>query len=118
MSRRLAQRGQHDQALGRSRGGFSTKIHLKTDFDGLPGVHPAVHDWVSVDADSHSAPEVDEERMTFDHLEVGVFFAHARIVELGGILRVSAEEDERFVKLGRLGVARDPVGASDAVRLG
>src|SRR5271169_613310 len=29
-------RGQHDQALGRSRGGFSTKIHLKTDFDGLP----------------------------------------------------------------------------------
>jgi transposase len=30
------QRGQQDQALGRSRGGFSTKIHLKTDFDGLP----------------------------------------------------------------------------------
>ena len=29
-------RGQHDQALGRSRGGFSTKIHLKTDLDGLP----------------------------------------------------------------------------------
>ncbi len=29
-------RGQEDQALGRSRGGFSTKIHLKTDFDGLP----------------------------------------------------------------------------------
>jgi len=29
-------RGQHDQALGRSRGGFSTKIHLKTDFGGLP----------------------------------------------------------------------------------
>ncbi len=29
-------RGQHGQALGRSRGGFSTKIHLKTDFDGLP----------------------------------------------------------------------------------
>ena len=27
-------RGQHNQALGRSRGGFSTKIHLKTDFDG------------------------------------------------------------------------------------
>ena len=27
-------RGQHDQALGRSRGGFSTKIHLKTDFGG------------------------------------------------------------------------------------
>jgi hypothetical protein len=25
-----------DQALGRSRGGFSTKIHLKTDFGGLP----------------------------------------------------------------------------------
>ena len=24
-------RGQNDQALGRSRGGFSTKIHLKTD---------------------------------------------------------------------------------------
>ncbi|MGO9702046.1 MAG: IS5 family transposase [Xanthobacteraceae bacterium] len=33
-------RGQHDQALGRSRGGFSTKIHLKTDFGGLPiGFH-------------------------------------------------------------------------------
>ena len=31
-----AKRGQHDQALGRSRGGFSTKIHLKTDFGGLP----------------------------------------------------------------------------------
>jgi len=29
-------RGQQDQALGRSRGGFSTKIHLKTDFDGHP----------------------------------------------------------------------------------
>ena len=29
-------RGQHGQALGRSRGGFSTKIHLKTDFGGLP----------------------------------------------------------------------------------
>ena len=29
-------RGQHDQALGRSRGGFSTKIYLKTDFGGLP----------------------------------------------------------------------------------
>jgi transposase len=27
-------RGQEDQALGRSRGGFSTKIHLKTDFEG------------------------------------------------------------------------------------
>jgi hypothetical protein len=27
-------RGQQGQALGRSRGGFSTKIHLKTDFDG------------------------------------------------------------------------------------
>ena len=26
----------YDQALGRSRGGFSTKIHLKTDFGGLP----------------------------------------------------------------------------------
>ena len=26
----------HDQALGRSRGGFSTKIPLKTDFGGLP----------------------------------------------------------------------------------
>ena len=31
-------RGQHDQALGRSRGGFSTKIHLKTDFGGLPPI--------------------------------------------------------------------------------
>src|SRR4051794_35844976 len=29
-------RGQNNQALGRSRGGFSTKIHLKTDFGGLP----------------------------------------------------------------------------------
>jgi hypothetical protein len=27
-------RGQHHQVLGRSRGGFSTKIHLKTDLDG------------------------------------------------------------------------------------
>jgi hypothetical protein len=27
---------QKNQALGRSRGGFSTKIHLKTDFDGFP----------------------------------------------------------------------------------
>ncbi|WP_420604665.1 IS5 family transposase [Methylobacterium sp.] len=31
-----AKGGQQDQALGRSRGGFSTKIHLKTDFSGLP----------------------------------------------------------------------------------
>ena len=29
-------RGQNSQALGRSRGGFSTKIHLKVDLDGLP----------------------------------------------------------------------------------
>lgn len=29
-------RGQDEQALGRSRGGFSTKIHLKVDLDGLP----------------------------------------------------------------------------------
>ena len=36
MYRRPAQKGQQGQALGRSRGGFSTKIHLKTDFDGLP----------------------------------------------------------------------------------
>jgi hypothetical protein len=28
--------GQHGQALGRSRGGLSTKMHLKTDFGGLP----------------------------------------------------------------------------------
>jgi transposase len=28
--------GQTGQALGRSRGGFSTKIHLKVDLDGLP----------------------------------------------------------------------------------
>ncbi len=31
-----AKRGQQNQALGRSRGGFTTKVHLKTDFDGLP----------------------------------------------------------------------------------
>jgi transposase len=31
-----AKGGQQDQALGRSRGGFSTKIHLKVDLDGLP----------------------------------------------------------------------------------
>ena len=30
------ERGQQDQALGRSRGGFSIKIHLKTDVKGLP----------------------------------------------------------------------------------
>jgi transposase len=33
---RRRERGQQNQALGRSRGGFSSKIHLKTDFDGLP----------------------------------------------------------------------------------
>ena len=33
---RRCKRGQHRQALGRSRGGFSTKIHLKTDLDGNP----------------------------------------------------------------------------------
>jgi len=33
-------RGQDGEALGRSRGGFSTKIHLKTDLDGYPiGFH-------------------------------------------------------------------------------
>ena len=37
MCRRPAQKGVEDgEALGRSRGGFSTKIHLKTDFDGHP----------------------------------------------------------------------------------
>jgi transposase len=35
-SRRRRKRGQQNQALGRSRGGFSTKIHLKTDLDGNP----------------------------------------------------------------------------------
>jgi hypothetical protein len=34
--RRRRKRGQHRQAFGRSRGGFSTKIHLKTDLDGNP----------------------------------------------------------------------------------
>ena len=33
---RRGERGQHRQALGCSRGGFSTKIHLKTDLDGNP----------------------------------------------------------------------------------
>ena len=33
---RWGQRGQDGQALGRSRGGFSTKIHLKVDLDGWP----------------------------------------------------------------------------------
>lgn len=33
---RRGKRGQQRQALGRSRGGFSTKIHLKTDLDGHP----------------------------------------------------------------------------------
>lgn len=33
---RRRKRGQHEQALGRSRGGFSCKLHLKTDFDGPP----------------------------------------------------------------------------------
>ena len=36
MAENARKRGQNDQALGRSRGGFSTKIHLKTDFSGLP----------------------------------------------------------------------------------
>ena len=34
--RRRGKRGQQGQALGRSRGGFSTKVHLKSDFDGRP----------------------------------------------------------------------------------
>ena len=33
---RRGKRGQHHQSFGRSRGGFSTKIHLKTDLDGNP----------------------------------------------------------------------------------
>ena len=33
---RRGKRGQHRQAFGRLRGGFSTKIHLKTDLDGNP----------------------------------------------------------------------------------
>src|SRR5829696_10079548 len=41
MSRPQGQRGQPGQALGRSRGGFSTKIHLKADLDGRPlAFHP------------------------------------------------------------------------------
>ncbi len=36
MSGQPAPKGQKGQAPGRSRGGFSTKIHLKTDFDGHP----------------------------------------------------------------------------------
>ncbi|WP_152982823.1 IS5 family transposase [Acidiphilium sp. JA12-A1] len=34
--RRRGKRGQQGQAVGRSRGGFSAKIHLKTDLDGHP----------------------------------------------------------------------------------
>ena len=33
---RRRKRGQHRQAFGRSRGGFSTEIHLKTDLHGNP----------------------------------------------------------------------------------
>jgi transposase len=33
---RRGKRGQQHQSFGRSRGGFSTKIHLKTDLDGNP----------------------------------------------------------------------------------
>ena len=33
---RRRKRGQQNQALGRSRGGFGTKIHFKCDLDGLP----------------------------------------------------------------------------------
>jgi transposase len=33
---RRSKRGQDGEALGRSRGGFSTKIHLKVDLDGRP----------------------------------------------------------------------------------
>jgi len=36
MFRRPAQKGQSGHALGLSRGGFSTKIHLKADFKGKP----------------------------------------------------------------------------------
>jgi hypothetical protein len=35
-SRLPGQKGQQHQAFGRSRGGFSTKIHLKTDLAGHP----------------------------------------------------------------------------------
>ena len=35
-ARRRRQRGQDGQALGRSRGGFSTKLHLRCDGNGLP----------------------------------------------------------------------------------
>jgi len=34
--RRRRKRGQQNQALGRSRGGFGTKIHIKCDAEGLP----------------------------------------------------------------------------------
>jgi hypothetical protein len=34
MCRPLGQRGQEGQALGRSRGGFTTKIHAKSDASG------------------------------------------------------------------------------------
>jgi transposase len=34
--RRGRKRGQENQALGRSRGGFGTKIHIKCDAEGLP----------------------------------------------------------------------------------
>jgi hypothetical protein len=34
MSRQPVQKGQDGEALGRSRGGFSTKIHLKTELGG------------------------------------------------------------------------------------
>ena len=36
MSPPQEQKGANGQALGRSRGGFGTKIHLKTDHDGFP----------------------------------------------------------------------------------
>ena len=44
---RRRKRGQQNQALGRSRGGFSCKIHLKTDFDGLSlALIEAMHAWL------------------------------------------------------------------------
>jgi transposase len=65
-----AKGGQQGQALGRSRGGFSCKIHLKTDFDGLPiGFHLTggeVHDSTQLATSLDIGPDITPRAVVTD----------------------------------------------------
>ncbi len=81
-SRPPGQKGQQRQAFGRSRGGFSTKIHLKTDLDGNPldfrltdgEVSDSAQFETSLDIGPDIRPRIAITDKGYDSLSIGVQF--------------------------------------------